>query len=86
MTYASPEIYQKVEKLLEEVVRPAIQLDGGNIELHEIIDGIMVVSLSGACSGCPSRRGTLHNGVLGLINQEVSEVTGIREKLEFEDL
>jgi Fe-S cluster biogenesis protein NfuA len=84
--YASPDVYQSVERLLEDRVRPSIRLDGGDIELHEIIDGIMIVTLTGACSGCPSRKGTLYHGVLGVINPEIPQVTGIREKLDFEEL
>lgn len=84
--YASPEVYQKVEKILDERVRPAIQQDGGDIFLHEIIDGVMIVTLSGACEGCGSKRSTLNYGVLGLVQDEVPEIIGIREKLDFEDL
>lgn len=84
--YASPEIYQKVEKILDERVRPAIQQDGGDITLHEIIDGVMIVSLTGACEGCGSKKSTLNFGVLGMVQDEVPEILGIREKLDFEDL
>jgi Fe-S cluster biogenesis protein NfuA len=84
--YAAPEVYRSVERVLEDRVRPAIRLDGGDIELHEIIDGVMIVTLTGACQGCPSRKGTLHNGVLGTVQQEVPQVVGIREKLDFEEL
>lgn len=84
--YASPEIYQKVEKILEERIRPAIRQDGGDVELHDIIDGTMIVTLSGACEGCGSKKSTLNYGILGLVNEEVPEVIGIREKMDFEDL
>jgi Fe-S cluster biogenesis protein NfuA len=85
VNYAAPEVYRSVERLLEERVRPAIQFRGGSIELHEIIDGVMIVTVTGACSGFRTRRGIVHNGVLGLVREQVPQVTGIREKFDFED-
>jgi Fe-S cluster biogenesis protein NfuA len=84
--YATPEVYKKVTQLIDEQIRPAIQQDGGDIELHDIVDGVMIVSLSGACQSCGRKKGTLHHGVLGFVQDHLPEIVGIREKLEFEDL
>jgi Fe-S cluster biogenesis protein NfuA len=86
VTHASPELFKKGDQLVEDRIRPGIQMDGGDIFLHDIIDNVMVVSMSGACQGCSSKRGTLNYGVLGLVQEEFPEIQGIREKLEFEDL
>ncbi|KAH0793688.1 NifU family protein [Histomonas meleagridis] len=78
-------LFEKVDKIVEERIRPMIKMDGGDITLEDIQDGVMVVSLTGACSHCPSKKGTLRNGVLECVQEEVPEIVGIREKLDFED-
>ena len=60
------EIEQKIADLLDEYVRPAVEQDGGFISLKKYEDGIVTVSLQGACSGCPSSSQTLKGGIEGL--------------------
>lgn len=43
---------EKIEKALE-MIRPALQADGGDVELVDVIDGVVKVRLKGACGGCP---------------------------------
>ncbi len=43
---------ENVEKALEKI-RPALQADGGNVELVDVVDGVVKVRLTGACGGCP---------------------------------
>lgn len=64
---------EKVEKALE-VVRPALQADGGDVELVEVIDGIVKVRLKGACGGCPMSQMTLTRGIEATIKRAVPEV------------
>jgi Fe-S cluster biogenesis protein NfuA len=56
------EIKEAVEKALLDV-RPALQADGGDIELVDVVDGVVQVRLRGACAGCPMSQLTLTNGV-----------------------
>jgi len=56
------EIKEAVEKALLDV-RPALQADGGDIELVVVVDGVVQVRLRGACAGCPMSQLTLTNGV-----------------------
>ncbi len=56
------EMKEQVEKALEDI-RPALQADGGDIELIDVVDGIVQVRLQGACAGCPMSQLTLTNGV-----------------------
>ena len=53
---------EEVEKILEEI-RPQLQADGGNIELVDVVDGIVKVKMTGACAGCPMSQMTLQWGV-----------------------
>ncbi len=56
------EILEQVEKALGDI-RPALQADGGDIELVGVKDGTVQVRLLGACGGCPMSQLTLTNGV-----------------------
>ena len=79
-------IYRQADKIIEERIRPIIQQDGGDVTLEDVQNGMLVVKLEGACQGCHSKHSTLYNGILGIIQDEVPGVTGIRERLDFEDI
>lgn len=70
---ASKEFFDKVNAVIDERVRPVLQMDGGDIVLKDITDGIVSVQLMGHCSGCPSRRNTLNAGILGCLQEEFGE-------------
>jgi len=64
----------KVEEILAKV-RPALERDGGNVELVEVADdGTVKVKLVGACAGCPMSTMTLKNGIERILKQEIPEV------------
>ena len=67
---------ESVEKALEKI-RPALQADGGNIELIDIVDGVVKVRLTGACGGCPMSQMTLRMGVERVLKQQVPEVKSV---------
>jgi Fe-S cluster biogenesis protein NfuA len=67
---------EKVEKALEKI-RPALQADGGNIELVDVIDGVVKVRLTGACGSCPMSQMTLKMGVEKALKQQVPEVKSV---------
>ncbi|NWF57523.1 MAG: NifU family protein [Syntrophaceae bacterium] len=65
---------EKVQKVIDEI-RPALQADGGNIELIEVgEDGIVKVKLMGACGSCPMSQLTLKRGVEARLKAKVPEV------------
>ncbi len=64
---------EKIEAAIDRV-RPALQADGGDVELVEVKDGVVSVRLTGACGGCPMATMTLKNGVERIIREEVPEV------------
>jgi Fe-S cluster biogenesis protein NfuA len=68
------EIEQKIVKILDEKIRPAVARDGGDIKFKEFKDGIVKVQLQGSCSGCPSSTMTLKQGVQNLLCHYISEV------------
>ena len=67
---------EKVEKALEKI-RPRLQADGGNIELVDVVEGIVKVRLTGACGGCPMSQMTLKMGVEKALKQQVPEVKSV---------
>ena len=64
---------EKIEKALA-TIRPALQADGGDIQLVSVEDGIVKVRLIGACSGCPMSQMTMTQGVETAIKKVVPEV------------
>ena len=74
------EIEQKIVKILDQKIRPAVARDGGDIKFKEFKDGVVKVELQGSCSGCPSSTMTLKQGVQNLLCHylpEVKEVVAI---------
>lgn len=67
------DIREKVKKALQDI-RPALQADGGDIELVDVKDGIVTVQLVGACAGCPMSQMTMTAGVERTIKKAVPEV------------
>ncbi len=67
---------EKVQAAIDKI-RPMLKADGGDVELVDIIDGIVQVRLQGACSGCPMSQMTLKNGIERIIKQEVPEVKAV---------
>ncbi|MGB5993859.1 MAG: NifU family protein [Candidatus Deferrimicrobiaceae bacterium] len=62
-----------VETVLEKV-RPALQADGGDVELVDVEGGVVTVRLTGACHGCPMASVTLKNGIEALLKKEIPSV------------
>ena len=68
------EIEQKIVKILDQKIRPAVARDGGDIKFKEFKDGKVKVELQGSCSGCPSSTLTLKQGVQNLLCHYIPEV------------
>ena len=64
---------KEISDLLDEYIRPAVEGDGGSITLHSFKDGIVSVTLSGACNGCPSSTVTLKQGIERLLKQKMGD-------------
>ena len=68
------ELEQKIVKILDEKIRPAVARDGGDIKFKEFKDGVVKVQLQGSCSGCPSSTMTLKQGVQNLLCHYIPDV------------
>jgi Fe-S cluster biogenesis protein NfuA len=68
------ELEQKIVKILDQKIRPAVARDGGDIKFKEFKNGVVKVQLQGSCSGCPSSTMTLKQGVQNLLCHYLPEV------------
>ncbi|QNL48859.1 NifU family protein [Olivibacter sp. SDN3] len=64
----------KIQQVLHDYVRPAVEQDGGAIAYKSFDEGVVTVELRGSCSGCPSSTITLKAGIEGLLKRMVPEV------------
>jgi len=67
----------KIQQILQDYVRPAVEQDGGAISYKSFQDGVVTVELRGSCSGCPSSTITLKSGIENLLKRMVPEVTEV---------
>lgn len=75
---ADADIVAQIQELLDTRVRPAVAGDGGDIQYRGFRDGVVYLTMQGACSGCPSSSATLKHGIEGLLKHYVPEVTEVR--------
>lgn len=71
------EIEVKIRQMIDETVRPAVAMDGGDIIFQGFEDGIVKLKLQGSCSGCPSSMITLKTGIEGLLTRMIPEVKSV---------
>lgn len=71
------ELVVKIKELIDTYVKPAVEMDGGNIEFKSFDAGVVTVILQGSCSGCPSSTVTLKSGIEGMLKRMVPEVTEV---------
>lgn len=71
------ELVKKIKELIDKYVKPAVEMDGGNIEFSSFNKGTVTVVLQGSCSGCPSSTVTLKAGIEGMLKRMVPEVTEV---------
>ncbi len=71
------ELVQKIKELIDTYVKPAVEMDGGNIEFKSFDKGKVTVILQGSCSGCPSSTVTLKAGIEGMLKRMIPEVTEV---------
>ncbi|MFK7900182.1 MAG: NifU family protein [Cyclobacteriaceae bacterium] len=68
------ETIAKIQVVLDDYIKPAVESDGGAISLHSFENGVVKVLLQGSCSGCPSSTMTLKGGIENLLRKMVPEV------------
>jgi len=75
---ADADVVAQIRELIETRVRPAVANDGGDVVYRGFREGVVYLTMQGACSGCPSSAATLKQGIEGLLKHYVPEVTEVR--------
>ncbi|WP_109695977.1 NifU family protein [Chitinophaga deserti] len=76
------DVVQRIKELLENAVKPAVEMDGGAIQFKNYEDGVVTVILQGSCSGCPSSMITLKSGIEGIMKRMIPEVKEVVAETE----
>ena len=73
------EIVEQIKELLDTRVRPAVASDGGDIVFRGYREGVVLLHMQGACSGCPSSSATLKHGIENMLRHYVPEVVAVQQ-------
>jgi Fe/S biogenesis protein NfuA len=68
---------RKIQKVLEEMINPAVASHGGRIELVDVVNDTVYIQMSGGCQGCAASSVTLKQGVERTLLEEVPDVTTV---------
>jgi len=71
---AGGDVAERIRTILENEVRPAVAMDGGDVVFSGYRDGVVEVVLQGSCVGCPSSTATLRFGIEARLREEIPEV------------
>ena len=79
---ADDDVVKRIKELLENYVKPAVEMDGGAIQFKSYEDGRVNLMLQGSCSGCPSSMITLKAGIEGMMKRMIPEVKEVVAEAE----
>lgn len=68
------DVVKRIKELLENYVKPAVEMDGGAIQFLSYENGVVNLMMQGSCSGCPSSMITLKAGIEGMMKRMIPEV------------
>ena len=68
------DVVKRIKELLENYVKPAVEMDGGAIQFKSYNDGVVNLMMQGSCSGCPSSMITFTAGIEGMMKRKIPEV------------
>lgn len=71
---ATAAVETKIREILDQEIRPAVAMDGGDITFDRFEDGVVYVHMQGSCAGCPSSTATLKDGIEARLRDVVPEV------------
>jgi len=82
VTADDTDVVKRIKELLENYVKPAVEMDGGAIQFKSFEDGKVNLMLQGSCSGCPSSMITLKAGIEGMMKRMIPEVKEVVAEAE----
>jgi Fe-S cluster biogenesis protein NfuA len=75
------EMVKRIRELIDTYVKPAVEMDGGNIEFKSFQNGVVTLIMQGACSGCPSSTVTLKSGIEAMLKRMMPEVKEVVQEM-----
>ncbi len=72
------EVVKQIKELIDQRVRPAVAMDGGDITFCSFEDGVVTLQMKGACAGCPSSTATLKMGIENMLRHYIPEVLEVK--------
>lgn len=75
------ETVKQIKDLIDTYVKPAVEMDGGNIEFKSFREGIVTVIMQGSCSGCPSSTVTLKSGIESMLKRMMPQVKEVVQEM-----
>jgi Fe-S cluster biogenesis protein NfuA len=75
------EVVKQIKELIDTYVKPAVEMDGGNIEFKSFKEGIVTVIMQGSCSGCPSSTVTLKSGIESMLQRMMPQVKEVVQEM-----
>ena len=72
------EVVKQIKELIDQRVRPAVAMDGGDISFCSFDEGIVTLQMKGACAGCPSSTATLKMGIENMLKHYIPEVIEVK--------
>jgi Fe-S cluster biogenesis protein NfuA len=76
------DVVKRIKELLDNYVKPAVEMDGGAIQFKSYQEGVVNLMLQGSCSGCPSSMITLKAGIEGMMKRMIPEVKEVVAEAE----
>ena len=76
------DVVKRIKELLDNYVRPAVEMDGGAIQFKSYSSGTVNLAMQGSCSGCPSSMITLKAGIEGMMKRMIPEVKEVVAEAE----
>ena len=76
------DVVKRIKEMLDNYVKPAVEMDGGAIQFKSYEDGVLNLMLQGSCSGCPSSMITLKAGIEGMMKRMIPEVKEVVAEAE----
>jgi Fe-S cluster biogenesis protein NfuA len=75
------EMVKRIRELIDTYVKPAVEMDGGNIEFKSYHEGVVTLIMQGACSGCPSSTVTLKSGIEAMLKRMLPNVKEVVQEM-----
>ena len=70
-------MFEEIQKVVEEDINPQLALHGGACDVIDFTEGVLTIRLLGGCSGCPSSRKTLLNGIIPILQDHFDFIRSV---------